>query len=122
MLAAIKQLLDSKPKIETGSYVGTGVYGEDNKNTLTFGFVPKVVFIVPDTSTQKRGNGLILMHGASLFGGFGTFYSTSGTVIRNSVSISWAEKTVSWYSYGDPENEDAQQNVSGVTYRYIAFC
>ena len=34
------------PKIETGSYVGTGTYGESNPNTLTFGFVPKFVIFI----------------------------------------------------------------------------
>ena len=33
------------PKIETGSYVGTGTYGQANPNTLTFGFKPKFVWI-----------------------------------------------------------------------------
>lgn len=33
------------PKIETGSYVGTGTYGASNPNTLTFGFKPKFVWI-----------------------------------------------------------------------------
>lgn len=33
------------PKIETGSYVGTGTYGYVNPNTLTFGFTPKMVFM-----------------------------------------------------------------------------
>ena len=33
------------PKIETGSYIGTGTYGQANPNTLTFGFVPKFVWI-----------------------------------------------------------------------------
>lgn len=33
------------PKIETGSYVGTGAYGANNPNTLTFGFKPKMVFM-----------------------------------------------------------------------------
>lgn len=33
------------PKIETGSYVGTGTYGANNPNTLTFGFKPKMVFM-----------------------------------------------------------------------------
>lgn len=32
-------------KIETGSYVGTGTYGADNPNTLTFGFEPKLLLI-----------------------------------------------------------------------------
>ena len=33
------------PRIETGSYVGTGTYGQANPNTLTFGFKPKFVWI-----------------------------------------------------------------------------
>lgn len=33
------------PKIETGSYVGTGTFGFDHPNTLTFGFKPKMVFM-----------------------------------------------------------------------------
>ena len=33
------------PKIESGSYVGTGTYGFDHPNTLTFGFKPKMVFM-----------------------------------------------------------------------------
>ena len=33
------------PKIETGSYVGTGLFGADHPNTLTFGFKPKMVFM-----------------------------------------------------------------------------
>lgn len=33
------------PKIEAGSYVGTGTYGFDHPNMLTFGFKPKMVFM-----------------------------------------------------------------------------
>lgn len=33
------------PKIETGSYVGTGEFGASRPNTLTFGFKPKMVFM-----------------------------------------------------------------------------
>ena len=32
-------------QVEQGSYQGTGVYGESNKNTLTFGFEPTMVWI-----------------------------------------------------------------------------
>lgn len=34
------------PRIETGSYVGTGTYGASNPNTLTFVFVPKFVIFI----------------------------------------------------------------------------
>lgn len=37
-------------QIETGSYVGTGTYGESNPTSLTFGFEPKVVFIFGSAS------------------------------------------------------------------------
>lgn len=37
--------LGKQVRIETGSYVGTGAYGANNPNTLTFGFKPKMVFM-----------------------------------------------------------------------------
>lgn len=37
--------LGSKVRIATGSYKGTGKYGIDNPNTLTFNFVPKIVML-----------------------------------------------------------------------------
>lgn len=38
---------DSKgPVIYTTSYVGTGTYGQNNPNTLTFDFVPEIVIIL----------------------------------------------------------------------------
>ena len=45
-LQAIFDDAESKAKIEVGSYVGTGTYGSSNPNTLTFGFEPKIVFVV----------------------------------------------------------------------------
>lgn len=38
--------LGNRARIEVGSYVGTGTYGSSNPNTLTFGFEPKIVFVV----------------------------------------------------------------------------
>ncbi|MCI9468902.1 MAG: hypothetical protein HFG45_06340, partial [Oscillospiraceae bacterium] len=36
-------------KIATGSYVGTGTYGSSNPCSLTFDFVPQIVFITSAT-------------------------------------------------------------------------
>lgn len=36
------------PVIYTTSYVGTGTYGQNNPNTLTFDFVPEMVVISSD--------------------------------------------------------------------------
>lgn len=41
----ITSALSGFARIETGSYVGTGKYGQANPNTLTFGFKPKMVFM-----------------------------------------------------------------------------
>ena len=37
--------LGTKARIQTGSYVGTGTYGASNPCSLTFDFVPKMVYI-----------------------------------------------------------------------------
>ncbi len=44
-LASTLQSVRGFAKIQTGSYVGTGTYGPDSPNTLTFGFVPEYVLI-----------------------------------------------------------------------------
>ena len=36
---------DGKARIQTGSYVGTGTYGASHPCSLTFDFVPKIVYI-----------------------------------------------------------------------------
>lgn len=106
-----------------GSYTGTGTYGSSNPNSLTFDFVPKVVFIVPDGSHSNGG--MILLYGATKFGGFGTFYTTSGTVSAGQCNITWNGTTVSWYNPASSINDaaiyEAQQNKSGMVYRYLAF-
>ena len=52
-LNAIKTLIngananaDTKAKIATGSYTGTGTYGSSNKNSLTFDFEPKLLVVL----------------------------------------------------------------------------
>lgn len=44
-IESLAPLMLSGAKIEVGSYVGTGTYGVDNPNTLTFGFEPKLLLI-----------------------------------------------------------------------------
>lgn len=42
---AISDLVANGPKIQTGSYVGTGTYGSSNPCSLTFDFVPQLVIL-----------------------------------------------------------------------------
>lgn len=102
------------PRIETGSYVGTGTYGESKPNTLTFGFVPKVVIV----------EGTIGSYGTAIF-----FYGAThadGTIQIGSIShvtyaVSWDGKNISWYDNTSGASASRQLNVNGSTYSYIAI-
>ena len=103
------------PKIATGSYVGTGTYGKDHPNSLTFDFTPQVIFM--DVRTANDYNTIpqyyIMFHGAPY-----TF--APGDSSRN--VLSWTNNGVSWYFGGRGSSAASGQfNTSGVTYYYIAI-
>ena len=43
-------------RFSSGSYVGTGTFGEDNPNSLTFDFVPKIVMVFQAPTSGSTGN------------------------------------------------------------------
>ena len=95
-------------KIESGSYVGTGTYGKDNPNSLTFGFVPKMVIVVQDSTTSLSGSSgyskiWMGQDGDTSFG----YYTLSGT-------------TLSWYAAYNSYGPQHQCNASGETYYWVA--
>ena len=99
-------------KIATGSYVGTGTYGSSNPNSLTFGFVPKFVVIMPGESGA----------GASGYWSYGS-YAIMSNWSGGSTSNFWAPATLngttlSWYYSGRAVE---QLNSSGYTYNYIVI-
>lgn len=102
-------------KIATGSYVGTGTYGQDNPNSLTFNFTPQIIFL--DVRTVKDRNSIpqyyIMFRGAA--NAFAKDTSSKNT-------LSWTDTGVSWY-FGSRDSQAAtrQFNQSGVTYHYIAI-
>lgn len=93
-------------KIVTGSYIGTGTYGANNPNTLTFDSAPHVVLIgrndflailVPGI---KAGN---LLHGNN----------------NRALTVDCTGRTVKWYVEGtDPTY---QLNVQGYQYDYLVI-
>lgn len=110
-------------KIATGSYVGTGTYGEDNPNTLTFPFKPKVVFVCGNaragTSNAEDGAITIMSSGVTDYIG-----SSVGTRDYMNAIVAWSENTVSWYAdvSGDNRFYPYQQlNAAEYTYYYIAL-
>ena len=104
--AALGQL-GAKMQIATGSYTGTGTYTDENKNSITFDFVPKCVVVAQ--------SGLIW---------FAWFEGISGYSATLCGSSSYAQMlpevngtTFSWYN----STADKQLNASGMTYYYIAI-
>ena len=91
------------PRIQTGSYTGTGAYGEANLNVLTFSFAPKIVF-VQGVGVNFR---LMWVDGASQYL-FNTGWHGGVTV---------EDRTFKWYGTG----AESQLNKSGQEYKWIAI-
>ena len=114
------------PKIETGSYTGTGTYGSSNPNTLTFEFVPKVVLFTA-IYHQPNGNYTAAYAPSMYWFGEEAFVAATGAQSTASsysnvqvsyVFVSVNYKTMTWYS-GSGANQ--QLNIQGATYYYIAI-
>ena len=106
--------LGDKTRVQVVSYVGTGTYGENNKNSLTFDFPPKIVLIaMAQLYSNQTYTGILypfVGYGSSLLGS-SRGYVYSLLCNRNENSIYW------W-------NEDdygKQLNISGYKYTAIAI-
>lgn len=82
-----------------GSYKGTGTYGSNNQNTLSFDFPVNCVTISYDGVA-----------------GVGTLIR--GTTTTPNLYVVWGDTSVSWYSTNNASN---QYNSAGTTYNYMAW-
>ena len=105
-------------RIVTGSYTGTGEYGEDQPNTLTFPFPPKlVVLVVGDTHS-------VLLSPHTQAAGYYEAYICYGML-----KPSWNGNSVSWYVdgyfegslHGSGGGARQQLNEEGIAYHYLAI-
>ena len=106
-------------RIKAGSYVGTGVFGKNNPNTLAFSFAPRIVIVLDVTCDSGNAkNNLIMVNPAQ-------YSSMSGDDSKDNVHITWGTKSVSWYvnnsGVSDSVNVSMQANVSGATYLYVVI-
>ena len=96
-------------QVYTGSYVGTGTYGQSNPNTLTFPFEPKVWGILTFPSAggaQATSTNLIP-------------WGITPVVIQSTSSVcAYDGNTVNFYNATSAAN---QCNTSGATYYYVAI-
>ena len=105
-------------QIETGSYVGTGTYGQANPNTLTFGFVPKFVWIWPKSSF--RGSTAVFAGRFYVtFGRWGYYYESTDTFI-NFDTMSMSGNTLTWW-HPDATKPSYQLNMSDMDYYDLAI-
>lgn len=96
------------PEMEIGSYVGTGLYGKGNPNSLTFNFAPRLVMI------WKLGSVAYFF----LFARGDSTYSRqadSGSILT--LPCTFDGNNLSWYAITALD----QANESGDDYRYAAF-
>lgn len=103
-------------RIETGSYVGTGTWGESNPVTLTFDFVPEVVWVAEIPSeTDDDSVQICLLNGMSQ-----VYYVLSNVTMG--VHVSWSGNSVSYNYNASPHyGAEYQFNKSGKTYVYYAI-
>ena len=95
-------------KIVTGTYTGTGTYGEANANTLTFDFPPKFVWIGAAPTNNEYGK---------LFWQNGIFWNDFPNSDYN-IRVIANGNSFSWYN---SRNASYQLNSAGATYCYIAL-
>lgn len=128
VLPVIKTLIDNantnantKAKIETGSYTGNGNTQSGNPNSLTFGFVPKVVFICRDILNIFNAGLFFTIALAASYKqyGYANISGSSGIYVSDRNFAMCNGNTLSWYYNGNVAEE--QLNVSGITYYYIAI-
>ncbi|MBQ3489622.1 MAG: hypothetical protein IJA86_03425 [Clostridia bacterium] len=105
---ALESTEQAKAGIETGFYIGTGNFGEEEPNQLTFSFVPKFLCICKE---HANGECLLWISGMPKFLRIGE--SETGTVHARV-----SDRTVIFYSTEDPL---VQYNNITVKYYYTAF-
>lgn len=109
------------PKIETGSYVGTGTYGASNPNTLTFGFVPKLVLIYNGSKDYAMFFAFGL-GGGYTSGGY-LFAWSSEMAVSNDTYAKINGNVLNWYASNTSAttSRSIQFNVESQTYHYLAI-
>lgn len=109
--STLASMVNSRAKIATGSYVGTGTYGASNPCSLTFNFTPNILMIHGYTSAGRH----VLMIYKDMNPPVGYYFTdNSGFLIEG---MTWGENFVTWYS-----NQYAWGQANGVaTYTYCAL-
>lgn len=97
-------------KIVYGTYTGTGKYGRENPNKLTFDGKPVLVIVQAQSNTTNYDFHLRMIRGCGWAVGDRGNYSYTN-------SVAWGENFVSWTN----DNAETQFNLQNSVYSYIAL-
>ena len=125
---ALVDLIEQRAQVVSGSYIGTGTFGEGNPNVLEFPFKPLFIAIVYAEIKATEASWVPCLFVRPW--GYNTKTSTgntAGKTVNNYVT--WGNNSVSWYSKADSDgnvdpdrsSSTTQLNVSGTVYHYIAI-
>lgn len=106
-------------QVYTGSYVGTGTFGQDNPNTLTLPFKPDIL-IIQKIYQEPSGNTNLSFAIISAESGFATNQFSNGKNPSGffTLWVTSTENSISWYA---GPSAAAQQNAQNVPYHYTAI-
>ena len=115
--AALAEASKGNCRIVAGSYVGTGEWGEEHPNSLTFAFPPQMVILGINLALESGNVPKYFL----LFPTCPYFQSASGSGRNN---VTWSGNSISWYcpaSFSDQDKPGMQFNREGDTYHYLAI-
>ena len=110
--AAVAALDAKAARVEVGSYTGTGTFGREKPNSLTFSFQPKFVFVVSESGS--------IYENFRAFHGMPTTYVYSsflGSDYGERIPLTWEGNTLRWYA---TKGNFYQLNTQKQKYVYIA--
>ena len=107
-----------------GTYVGTGTYGEDNKNSLTLPFVPRLLLVARASSGLHTNSSYPYRWDNSFLWTQGMASVDVAAYVNSShrysdILVTLQDKTISWWTRGNAP--DYQANLLNTTYFYIAL-
>ena len=120
--AKIDEGMSGGLKVETGSYIGNGLYGAEHPNTLNFDFAPKLVLI------KLKDNDIFP---SIIIGGDIYAKSITRTLGGGVLRVSTSGNSISWYHTGNTWSANSssggspiagyQLNALNAVYFYAVF-